>query len=66
MDDDGDIGTTRIQLIAFLLSIQKVDSIPLFMPGGFLSSINERASSVCATIRSQSNKSNHGNATSVV
>ncbi|BFG31332.1 hypothetical protein CerSpe_176060 [Prunus speciosa] len=35
------------------------------MSGGFLSSINEMASSVCATVRSQSNKSKHGNETSV-
>ncbi|CAL8127600.1 unnamed protein product [Prunus armeniaca] len=33
------------------------------MSGGFLSSINEMASSVCATVRSH--KSNHGNETSV-
>ncbi|PQQ16417.1 hypothetical protein Pyn_16260 [Prunus yedoensis var. nudiflora] len=35
------------------------------MSGGFLSSINEMASSVCATVRSKSNKSKHGNETSV-
>ncbi|CAL2243828.1 unnamed protein product [Prunus armeniaca] len=33
------------------------------MSGGFLSSINEMASSVCATVRSH--KSKHGNETSV-
>ncbi|CAL9007736.1 unnamed protein product [Prunus brigantina] len=37
------------------------------MYGGFLSSINEMACSVCAIVRSQSNnnKSKHGNETSV-
>ncbi|KAI5315131.1 hypothetical protein L3X38_044307 [Prunus dulcis] len=52
-----------------ILSSPHVKELSQTSAGGFLSSItsraNEIASSVLATIRSQSNKSNHGNETSV-
>ncbi|ONH92327.1 hypothetical protein PRUPE_8G168800 [Prunus persica] len=60
-----DVGPFR----GLILSSPHVKELSQTSAGGFLSSItsraNEIASSVLATIRSQSNKSNHGNETSV-